>query len=122
MKGKKEGRELVLHPQAREALGQLVASLPQEPDTYLFRAQGPGNRPLNRRTAWVVLKKAAKACGLEGKIATHSMRKTFAKRCYDLAGGDIRKVQEAMGHRNLNSTAAYIGVAQEEVDDLILKS
>jgi site-specific recombinase XerD len=121
MKGKKEGRELVLHPEARRALEELVAALPQEPETPLFRAQGTA-RPLNRRTAWVLLKKAARACGLEGKIATHSMRKTFAKRCYKLAGGDIRKVQEAMGHKNLNSTAAYIGVEQDDVDDLILKS
>ena len=121
MKGKKESRELALHPAARAALEELVGSLPADPETFLFRAQG-GNKPLNRRTAWVVLKKASKACGMDGKVATHSMRKTFAKRCYDLANGDIRKVQEAMGHRNLNSTAAYIGVTQDEVDDLILKS
>jgi len=122
MKGKKSSRELVLHPQAQAALAELVATLPQLPESFLFRSREGENQPLNRRSAWVVLRNAAVACGLEGKVATHSLRKTFARRCYEKSGRDIRKVQEAMGHANLNSTAAYIAVNQDEVDDLILKS
>lgn len=122
MKGKKEGRELVLHPEAKAALEQLIPTLDPGHDPFLFQAQGAGGRPLNRRRAWQVLKKAAAACGLEGKLATHSMRKTFAHRVHERGGKDLRKTQEAMGHKNINSTAAYIGVDQDEVDDLILKS
>ena len=122
LKGKKASRELALHPQARAALEELVPTIPEAPETFLFASREGENCPLNRRSAWVVLKKAARACGLEGKVATHSMRKTFAKRVHEKGGKDLRKTQEAMNHANINSTAAYISVEQEDVDDLILKS
>ena len=122
MKGKKASRELILHPEAQGAILELLKGLAPDPDTYLFQSRNGKNQALNRRTAWVILRKAAKACGLEGKVATHSMRKTFAKRVYEKSGGNMRKTQEALGHANINSTAAYIGVDQSEVDDLILKS
>ena len=38
---------------------------------------------MNRRTAHAVLKTAFEDDGLNGKLATHSMRKSFAQRLYD---------------------------------------
>ena len=122
MKGKKASREVVLHPEAQDALEELLREIPQAPDTFLFLSREGKNQRLHRSSAWDILKKAFDACQLDGKLATHSMRKTFAWRVYIASGRDIRKVQEAMGHADLNSTAAYIGVSQSEVDDLILKA
>lgn len=122
MKGKKESREVPLHPDAREALAELVATLPPDPEAFLFQSREGDNKPLNRRSAWAMLKKAFAACGLEGKLATHTMRKTFAKRVYEKSGKNLRETQEALRHKNINSTAAYVPVDETVVDDLILKS
>ena len=48
------------------------------------------------------------------------MRKTFADRIYHHFGGDLVKTQRALGHRCIESTAAYISFRQEEIDEAIL--
>ena len=64
---------------------------------------------MNRQTAHDMLKAAFMAAGLNGKIATHSLRKSFAQRIYE-ESGDIYLVQELLGHRNVATTQKYIGV------------
>ena len=44
-----------------------------------------------------------------GKLATHSLRKSFAQRVYDQSG-DIYLVQELLGHKNISTTQRYLGV------------
>ena len=56
-----------------------------------------------------MLKKAFLDAGLNGKLATHSLRKSFAQRVYE-ESGDIYLVQELLGHRNVSTTQKYIGV------------
>ena len=51
---------------------------------------------MNRQTARAMLKKAFQAAGLNGKFATHSLRKRFAQRVYE-ESGDIYFVQEHSG-------------------------
>ena len=68
-----------------------------------------GTVPMHRQTAHDILKKAFIAAGLNGKLATHSLRKSFAQRLYDKSG-DIYLVQELLGHRNISTTQNYLGV------------
>ena len=68
-----------------------------------------GTVPMHRQTAHDILKKAFIAAGLNGKLATHSLRKSFAQRVYDKTG-DIYMVQELLGHRNISTTQKYLGV------------
>jgi integrase len=49
-----------------------------------------------------------------------AMRKTFANRMYERLSRDLVKVQRAMGHRNINSTAAYLSFREEEIMNVIL--
>lgn len=122
MKKKTEGRTVVLHPQAREALTEWVRfhfeKLPL--DTALFVSR-EGN-PMDRRSAWSLLTKAYAKCGLTGKLGTHAMRKTFAKKMHAKLGNDLIKTQKALGHRSVNSTVSYLSFNEEEIDDAILKS
>ena len=53
---------------------------------------------MHRQTAHDILKKAFIAAGLNGKLATHSLRKSFAQRVYNKSG-DIYLVQELLGHK-----------------------
>ena len=80
---------------------------------------------MSRRTAHDVLKSAFEAAGLNGKLATHSLRKSFAQRVYEQSG-DIYLVQELLGHANVSTTQKYIGVnyatAREAVEGMALAS
>lgn len=68
-----------------------------------------GTVALHRQTAHEILKTAFIEAGLNGHIATHSLRKSFAQRLYDKTG-DIYMVQELLGHRNISTTQKYLGV------------
>ena len=68
-----------------------------------------GTVPLHRQTAHDILKNAFIEAGLNGKLATHSLRKSFAQRLYDKTG-DIYLVQALLGHRNIATTQNYLGV------------
>ena len=73
---------------------------------------------MSRRTAHNVLKQAYEAAGLNGHLATHSLRKNFAQRLYDRTG-DIFVVQEMLGHRNVATTQKYLGVNYASVRQAI---
>ncbi len=124
MKKKTAGRTVVLHPEARTALEELVRELQAEkqtgPETFLFLSREGENHPMNRRTAWSMLRAAYAAAGLTGRLGTHAMRKTFAKRIYKALGNDLLKTQKAMGHASITSTVAYLSVDEDEINDAIL--
>ena len=123
-KGRREGRTVLLHPEAKEAielwLRELEAEGRLEPDQFLFPSRKGQNRPVSRVHAWRVLRRAYTENELPGKLGTHSMRKTFASRVYEALGRDLVKTQRALGHRNINSTAAYLSFNEEEIDQAIL--
>ena len=79
---------------------------------------GQGTQHMSRRTAHDVLKTAFEAAGLNGHLATHSLRKSFAQRLYDRTG-DIFAVQEMLGHKNVATTQKYLGVNYASVRDAL---
>ena len=94
------------------------------PSRPLFPSRNKsGSVAMNRQTAHDMLKKAFVDAGLNGKLATHSLRKSFAQRVYE-QNGDIYLVQELLGHRNVATTQKYIGVnyatARETVEAMAL--
>lgn len=121
MKKKVEGRTVILHPEAKSALADWLNELDEEtaPEAPLFRSR-KGGRPVSRVHAWRVLNQAFESSGLTGKTGTHSMRKTFAARVYDALDHDLVKLQKALGHKNINSTAGYLSFREEEIDAAVL--
>ena len=73
---------------------------------------------MSRRTAHNALKAAFEAAGLNGHLATHSLRKSFAQRLYDRTG-DIFAVQKMLGHKSVATTQKYLGVNYANVRDAL---
>ena len=73
-----------------------------------------GATALGRQPAHEILKKAFERAGLNGKLATHSMRKSYAQRLY-VETGDIYIVKEMLGHQSVETTQAYLGVDYQRV-------
>lgn len=124
MKKRVEGRTVLLHPEAKEALAEWFKALEDEkklsPETFVFLSRKGENRPVTRVHAWRVLHQAFADTDLDGKLGTHSMRKTFANKVYDALDHDLIKTQRALGHRNINSTACYLSFREEDIDRAIL--
>jgi site-specific recombinase XerD len=124
------GRSMVLTKKTKKALSALVSALDKqgytEPDDYLFQTQRSGNHALNPNGFWRAMKDAKLALGFTGKIATHSMRKTFADRVYtELLTHDgcdaMRTLGKALGHENLNNTDKYLSFREDELVGAINK-
>ena len=117
MKGKSQSRSVVLHPKAREALSPWLATLADDdPEGYLFRSRKGKNRSISRVQAYTILRDAFNANHLSGRLATHSMRKTFANRAYENSGRDLLRTAKALGHKSVNSTISYLSFKSEEID------
>jgi integrase len=126
MKNKREGRTVLLHPEAKAALATWLLTLCQRPgctaQTFVFRSRKGVNRPISQVQAWRILHEAMTTNELTGKLGTHAMRKTFADRVYQQLNHDLVKMQRAMGHKNINSTVAYLSFVEAEIDAAILAS
>ena len=133
MKRKTEGRTVLLHPQAKEALHDWIEEFVEngysDANGYVFRSRNGSNKPISALQAWRILRHAYQSNGLTGKLGTHSMRKTFAAKVYQRlsqrrAAGEpvdpFRLTSKALGHRNLNSTDAYLSFLEEDIDEAIL--
>jgi site-specific recombinase XerC len=59
---------------------------------------------------------------LAGTLGPHMQRKTFANRVYHQLSHNLAKTRRAMGHKNINSTVAYLSFVEEEIDAAILTS
>lgn len=124
MKKRIEGRSVLLHPEAKEALrvwvSQLMAAGHIGSATFVFRSRRGENSPISRIQAWRVLNAHFSMAGLMGKLGTHSMRKTFANKVYERLGRDLVRTQKALGHLNINSTVQYLSFREEDIDAAIL--
>ena len=115
VKGGETSRAVPVNVDGRDAIDALVnwhsgEYHNTEPKRPLFPSRnGQGMQPMSRRTAHNVLKDAFVSAGLNGHIATHSLRKSFAQRLYEQTG-DIFAVQEMLGHKNVATTQKYLGV------------
>ena len=115
VKGGEVSRAVPVNVDGRDAIADLTdwhrekyATL--APSRPLFPSRNKnGSVAMNRQTAHDMLKAAFMAAGLNGHIATHSLRKSFAQRLYDKTG-DIYLVQELLGHRNISTNQKYLGV------------
>ena len=107
-KGNKE-RDVPVIPAARRAVTRYAALCPHDlrPDAPLFRGIRGG--ALNPRHVAKVVEAARMQLGLPATATPHAMRHSFATHLLD-AGGDLRAIQELLGHASLSTTQAYTAV------------
>ena len=115
VKGGEVSRSVPVNADGRRAIREVVdwhrehySSIASKRPLFPSRHKS-GTVPMHRQTAHAILKTAFIEAGLNGHIATHSLRKSFAQRLYDQTG-DIYMVQELLGHRNISTTQKYLGV------------
>ncbi len=74
---------------------------------------------LLRQQAYKIINDVAKSIGIKDKIGTHTLRKTFGYHAYN-NGYDLSLIQKLFNHSSPSITLHYIGITQEELDDVYL--
>jgi integrase/recombinase XerC len=108
-KGGKE-RDVPVLPAARTAIDRYAALCPHDlvpRNTPLFRAIRGG--PLGPRAVARVMERTRLQLGLPASATPHALRHSFATHLLN-AGGDLRAIQELLGHASLSTTQAYTAV------------
>lgn len=82
-------------------------------DEALFKSRFE-NR-MDRFSAYRIIKSACKDIGLEEKVGTHTMRKTFGYHHYKKYK-DVAMLQKIFNHSSPQITLRYIGIEQDEID------
>ena len=109
----KGGRERLVPvlPVARAAVERYRALLPFAPDPAAPLFRGARGGALNQRHVQRVVAAARMQLGLPVTATPHALRHSFATHLLE-AGGDLRTIQELLGHATLATTQVYTGVDQ----------
>ncbi|ATG34664.1 putative tyrosine recombinase XerC [Phaeobacter piscinae] len=115
-KGGKE-RIVPVLPAARQAVDRYLRLCPhpQERGAPLFRGVRGG--ALNARLIRSAMAQARAQLGLPASATPHALRHSFATHLLE-AGGDLRAIQELLGHASLSTTQAYTAVDTAHLMDV----
>lgn len=106
---------------AGEAVAAYVAACPFAiaPDEPLFRGARGG--PLQPAIVQREMQRLRGALGLPETATPHALRHSFATHLLG-AGGDLRAIQELLGHASLSTTQVYTGVDSARLLDIYEKA
>lgn len=109
----KGGRERLVPvlPVAAQAVEAYRALMPFPPDPAAPLFRGVRGGALNQRQIQQVMADARMQLGLPPTATPHALRHSFATHLLE-AGGDLRTIQELLGHATLATTQVYTGVDQ----------
>jgi integrase/recombinase XerC len=112
-KGRKE-RVVPVLPLLREAIGDYAAKIPftAAPSTPLFLSRR--GKPMSAREAQALMQKLRGRLGLTERATPHALRHSFATHLLQ-GGGDLRSVQELLGHASLSTTQTYTAIDMRQL-------
>lgn len=96
-------------------------------DDYLFRNESNHgsnqDKPMDRKSVDRILKNICEEVGVNAKVSTHTLRKTFGYHQMIMSGNDLRKLillQKIFGHLAVAQTLDYISITREEIEEAYL--
>ena len=112
-KGNKQ-RMVPLLPQVSQSIADYVALCPHDlpADGPLFI--GARGRPLSPRIVQLAMERLRGALSLPDSATPHALRHSFATHLL-ARGGDLRAIQELLGHASLSTTQIYTAVDTERL-------
>jgi integrase/recombinase XerC len=112
-KGRKE-RVVPMLPVLRDAVADYAAAIPftAAPPSPLFLSRR--GKPMSAREAQGLMQRLRGALGLSEKATPHALRHSFATHLLQ-GGGDLRSVQELLGHASLSTTQVYTAIETSQL-------
>jgi len=128
-KGKLDGRIVKLNQKTRDQLQKYLEFAQLSPGGPLFRPIRQSftpypiwyDKPIYHSTVRQALKETVVYLDLPSNhlVSTHSFRKFFAHRVYEILDHDLLATQRALGHRQVAATVLYLSVKDGRVEEAI---
>lgn len=122
-----KNRYITINEAVMEAVELYLKHTPRKLDDYMFRSESNNgineNKPMSRMSVDRILKEVVQTLGINIKVATHTLRKTFGYHQMVMSGNDPRKLlllQKIFGHSSSVQTLDYIGITSDEIEDAYL--
>jgi len=119
-KGNKE-RLIPILPIAHESIKKYLNDYPFKFSSCDPLFVGLRGKKLNPKAVQNVVRNARISLGLPDTVTPHALRHSFATHLLS-AGGDLRTIQELLGHQSLSSTQMYTGVDQRRLMEAFKQS
>ena len=119
-------RHITINAAVMDAVGLYLRHVKETPklDDFLFVSESNhAAGALSRTSIDRILKGIGAELELPCKMATHTLRKTFAYHQMAMAGNDPRKLlllQKMFGHASVAQTLDYIGITKDEIEQAYL--
>jgi integrase/recombinase XerC len=111
--------DVALSSRLVDALTCYIAERPQVTHDYVFATVRRPYGPLSKQGAASMWRRLVREAGLsEGRYNMHSLRHWFTSRLARM-GVNMAYIQEALGHRDLETTRLYVGVCKETLKEIV---
>ena len=108
-------------PVVRDAIAAYAKEIPFSGarDAPLFLSRR--GKPMSAREAQALMQRLRGRLGLPERATPHALRHSFATHLLS-NGGDLRAVQELLGHASLSSTQVYTDIDTKHLMDVYTKA
>jgi integrase len=103
----------------KQAINALRLLYPGRRGAFIFAGNRRDERAISRVQAWRIIRAAAEAIGTAGRIACHSLRKTFGYFAWK-AGVLPVLLMDIFNHSSFEITRRYLGISQDDRDKVYL--
>jgi site-specific recombinase XerD len=100
----RKGGKVAVAPLAPRTAAVVDALIGDRTSGPIFQTRS--GRPMDRQSAWKIVRRLARAAGVEGAVCPHAFRHGFVTAALD-AGVSLRDVQDAAGHADPRTTRRY---------------
>lgn len=122
-KTKKTGKFVTLYfnDVVKKTILEYIKQYPiEDMNGYVFKSR-EGTGAVVERSVWKIIVDAANEAGIEHNVGTHSLRKTFGYHVWHNANDKEKALVMLMAifnHASVATTKKYIGIMNEEVEDI----
>jgi len=109
-------RRIAINSSLKQAVREYLDQSDLSPGDYLFQSRKGQNRPITTTQAHRIFQDVGKVLHLEN-FGTHSLRKSWGYFAYKKTK-NIAVIMEAYNHHSEKETLKYIGITQQNHDDL----
>ena len=95
-------------------------ALPHRRGVFIFTSNRRDDRAISRVQAWRIIRTAVEAVGISGKIACHSLRKTWGFFACRSGEVPLAVIVRIYNHSSFSVTLRYLGVEQDDLDKAYL--